>query len=340
MPNPKFPADYVLDLHDLAALILDCHRQTDSRFEYAQLVEINRGDTPLITLPETILPPEWYEDVQPGQKRVAYILKCNPDAPERVSIDNFAAQDGVKVPGNRSLTRRELEDVYWRCKNFDNGYLLTYVAQSVIEALPATAKLRARTSTGLENICSPADVVVAEIQIQPKEACLMVPYEPKPELGPSRIGMNRHLSGFGDPLPWIYLIVGKPLSEDLDKDTRVVFDIALPQIGGRGNGGELFALEQGIIYHEKVLPKCAWEFGELKMSGKLRMSPPDIRRHGDALTSMVLARLAKTVDGTDNFCRYCGKDGVETRCSKCKAAHFCKDCQALGWKYHKVWCKP
>ena len=52
----------------------------------------------------------------------------------------------------------------------------------------------------------------------------------------------------------------------------------------------------------------------------------------------IIARLEKIANGHGDFCRYCGKDGVKTRCSKCKKAHFCPSCVDLGWKYHKVWC--
>ncbi|GBE78171.1 hypothetical protein SCP_0110540 [Sparassis crispa] len=338
MPRPNFPGNFVLDLHDLAAIILSCHAQTEDRFANAQLVEINCGDTPLLTLPSHVLPLEWHYHVNASQKRVAYIVRTNSEAPERTTLDTFVALEGVRASGNCTLSRRELEDVFWRCKDFDSGYVLAYVAQSVIEALPASASIRARTSSGFELICSPSDVVIGEIRVRPHEACLMVDYEPRPDLGPSKVNMTQHLSGFDSGLSWIYLLLGKAVAADLEVDTRVVLDLVLPQIGGRGGGGELFALERGIDYHQKVLPKYASEFEGLKMSEKLMLSPPDIQRRGDALTNMVLAQLGKVIGGQDGFCRYCGEDGVETRCSKCKKAYFCKECQVLGWKYHKVWC--
>ncbi|KAI0936127.1 hypothetical protein AcW1_000445 [Taiwanofungus camphoratus] len=118
----------------------------------------------------------------------------------------------------------------------------------------------------------------------------------------------------------------------------VMLDLALTQIGGPGAGGELFVLERGFAYHNALLCRYADDSGELKILGKLRLSPPDVRRQSDALVEMALARLAQIASGQDNFCQYCGRDGVDTRYSKCKKACFCRDCQALGWKYHKVWC--
>ncbi|KAI0374359.1 hypothetical protein BV20DRAFT_1118381 [Pilatotrama ljubarskyi] len=124
----------------------------------------------------------------------------------------------------------------------------------------------------------------------------------------------------------------------MESDPRMVLDLALPQIGGRGGGAEPFALERAIVYHEKVLAKVADEFERYTLTGKLRISEENLRRRGDAVVKVVLDRLAKIAAGQEHFCGYCGKAGVETRCSKCKRAYFCSLCQALGWKYHKVWC--
>ncbi|KAI0639216.1 hypothetical protein C8Q77DRAFT_1080158 [Trametes polyzona] len=131
---------------------------------------------------------------------------------------------------------------------------------------------------------------------------------------------------------------GSAKSTDMESDPRVVLDLVLPQIGGRGGGAEPFALERAIVYHERVLAKVADESERYQLSGKIRIVEDRIRRHGDAVVKLVMGRIAKLAAGEDHFCRYCGKDGVETRCSKCKKAYFCPPCQALGWKYHKVWC--
>ena len=64
------PDDFILDIHDFAAILLDVHAKTESLLPNAQLVEINRGDTPLNTLPSSIFPEEWYA-VAPFQKHVA-----------------------------------------------------------------------------------------------------------------------------------------------------------------------------------------------------------------------------------------------------------------------------
>ena len=339
-PSSTLPPDLILDIHDLAAIILDTHSRTESLFPHALLVEVNRGITSPATLPSHVFPPEWHNTAN-DRKRLAYILKKDSHQTERVTIDTFAHPDGVKVPAGRELTRRDLEDVYWRCKTFNNGYVLAYVAQRVFDRLPPTAKLRARTSTKHEVVCKPSDVTVAEIVVVPKEACLMIEYEPRPDLGPNYINETEHLSGFDRPgMPWVYLLVGEPKSVNLAEDPRVVLDLVTSQIGGRGAGGEIFSLERGADYHSKVLPKVAHEMESYKLSGKLQLlsSPDLLRAHANALVELVIERLAKIANGEDRFCRYCGRDGVEQRCSKCKTAYFCPSCHLLGWKYHKVWC--
>ncbi|KAI8995298.1 hypothetical protein BD414DRAFT_562178 [Trametes punicea] len=182
MTAPKsLPDDFVLDVHDLAAI---AHARTEPRFPHAQLHEINRGDTPLTAFSDQFLDAAWHDIAfdKLYSSRGAHKYRHFPD--------------GVKTPGGHELTRRELEDVYWRCKDFDSGYVLAYVAQRVFDGLPPTAMLRARTSTKHEVLCKPSQVAVAEIDIRPKEACLIVTIKPRSDLGPSMVEGQQHISGF------------------------------------------------------------------------------------------------------------------------------------------------
>ncbi|CDO72413.1 hypothetical protein BN946_scf184977.g112 [Trametes cinnabarina] len=114
--------------------------------------------------------------------------------------------------------------------------------------------------------------------------------------------MQQHLSGFTSSTPWVFLLLGEGQSIDMDADPRVVLDLALPQIGGRGGGGEPFALERAIVYHEKVLAKVAVEFERYNMSEKLNLSPEHLRRRGDAVVNLVMDRLRRVAAGDDHFC--------------------------------------
>ncbi|KAH9975986.1 hypothetical protein BGW80DRAFT_74636 [Lactifluus volemus] len=337
--NLSIPEDFVLDVHNLASIILDAHTRTEVLFPNAQLLEVNRGDKPLFSLPSWVLPPQWHLAAIDGQQHVLCVLKSDSHAAERTTIDTFTSPEGVMTSDGRELTRRDIEDIFWRCKTFNSGYLLAYVAQRVFDSLPPTASLRVRTSAKHEIVCKPSDVMIAEIDILPKEAFLIIDYEPRPDVGPTKLGMTRHLSGFSGVMPWVFLVIGEPKATDVELDTRVVFDLVTAQIGGRGGGEELFSLERAFDYHSKVLPEVADDLEPWVLSGKMRIKEHDIRAQGDALVEMVMDRLRKIANGQDDFCWYCGTDGVDTRCSKCKTAHFCRSCQLLGWKYHKVWCK-
>ncbi|KAJ8472436.1 hypothetical protein ONZ51_g8513 [Trametes cubensis] len=189
---------------------------------------------------------------QPGQReRVAYILETDSSAQERNTIDTFATLEGVKTPDGREPNRRELEDVYWRCKDFDSGYILAYAAQRIFDSLPPSTKLHARTSSKHELLCKPSDVAVAEIDLLTNEACLIVVKEPRPDLVPSKVNMAQHLIGFADSTP----------------PARRARSCAGPELGGRGSGGEPFALrvERAIVYHKEVLAKVAGEYGKFEL---------------------------------------------------------------------------
>ncbi|KAH9937506.1 uncharacterized protein B0H18DRAFT_1113331 [Fomitopsis serialis] len=289
MSSLDFPADFVLDLHDLAAIILDCHARIEERFADAQLVETLADSNNLQTFDPRTLPPEWSAATEQSQKRLAYILRREDSKSGRVTLDNLAHPDGVKLQPGVELTRRALENAFWRCKTFDSGYVLAYAAQSVFESLPPTARLRARTSSGYELMCSPTDFSVMEAQVLPHQACYMVVYKQLPSRGASLVEWGRHLSGFLKPMPWIYLFVGEPVSTDPEHDTRVALDLALMQLGGRGGANEHFALERGIDYHEKVLPRFAQEAGDWVASGNIALSQSNIRKQGDDLAQMVIA---------------------------------------------------
>ncbi|GJE92449.1 zinc finger MYND domain-containing protein [Phanerochaete sordida] len=257
-------------------------------------------------------------------------MKELEDGAPRVTLDTFASPEGVRTPDDQPLSRKDLEDVYWRCKTFDSGYVLAYVAQQVFDALPPTATLSIRTSQGYDVTCAPKDTTVAEIAVLAREPCMHVVLDGE-----------QNLSGFDGPLPWIWLFLGAPESEKPDIDTRAVLDLGLAQLGGHGSGGEHFALERGVHYLDVVLNRFAVDLGgDLKLSHKITLSPPVVRAHGDAVKAMVLQRLAKVAGGNDQFCRHCGKDEITLLCSRCKKAYFCKECLNQGWKYHKRWCHP
>lgn len=337
----EFPENKEVDMHDIASMILDVHWRSDTRLPRSQLMEILHADTQ----PQTCqaLPEEWY--LHPSQNKVGYILRYpTTSAPDvkPLSVNEFLHPDGVVKPFTRDLSRKEIEDIYWRCKFYDNGYLLTYVAQQVLLSLPPSTTVKARTSTGFEISFKPGaeTITVNEFPTVPKKPCMIYDYCMRPEVSSSAIERVVHLTGFQDSTPWVYLFLGPATSTDIYEDKRVILDFGTGAFGGRGGGGELFALEKGAHFHDAILPSVADELdGEMKLSQLLVFSDPTMKKRGDEMAAQVLRRLKDiAIGGEDDFCRYCGKTGVDMRCSKCKKSRFCTECHALGWRYHKKWC--
>ncbi|OBZ79520.1 hypothetical protein A0H81_00584 [Grifola frondosa] len=133
-------------------------------------------------------------------------LKCTPHVsyPGIVTIDTFASPEGVKSSLGRDLTRRDLKT--------SSG-----VAKTLITAI----------SLCREIICAPHQTGIAEIDIRPKEACLMINYESCP--GPGL----QHLSGFDPSMLWIYLVIGPAVTSEPSEDPFVALDLVTPQIGFR-----------------------------------------------------------------------------------------------------------
>lgn len=98
-----------------------------------------------------------------------------------------------------------------------------------------------------------------------------------------------------------------------------------------------------LAFYRATLIQWAEEREPTKTSRPKSKSPASdfVKTFGENLKTTVLKRLEKVAAGANNFCKHCGRDGAEQRCSQCHAAHYCdKACQKAGWAYHKKWCQP
>lgn len=259
MPAPTFPPNLVIDVHDLATIILDCHARTEERFRTLRLVEINHGTTPTITFADMnrLLPP-WASCTK--EKTCLVLRDDHRETKERLTLDTFARSPpkGVRTPSGHQPTRKELEDAYWRCKVHLSGYGLAFAAQEIIAALPATTKLVVRTAKGLKAVFTPADVTVGETIIDPRRATQIVHFDegPGPHFTAPRVTIHNTQVGIKDYVPWPWLVFGQRTSVDnpaFDMLVRYVLDLGIAQIGGHGTGGEHFALEREAEYTLQVL---------------------------------------------------------------------------------------
>jgi hypothetical protein len=74
-----------------------------------------------------------------------------------------------------------------------------------------------------------------------------------------------------------------------------VLDPAIGQLGWRGGGGELFALEKGSRYHVAVSSGVAHQLpGEPKVSQVVVLSGEELKRRGEEMARRVLQRSSST----------------------------------------------
>lgn len=325
-PPPPSPAGPFLDVHDLATWILHAHATVaGAPFATSTIAEVSKNGAPLKSLCQA--PEEWTNATGPP-RRVAYVLGGAPHGTPETTIDTFvSSRDGVFTPNDHALSRRELEDIFWRCKDFNQGSQLAYVAQCVFDTLTQTGVwLRARTSTGYQLAFNPTEIRVGTAMVTPREGCVII----------DRVAGQVHSSGLDGPVPWPYLVLGS----DADIDRRVVLDLAIPHIGGRGLGGEIFALERHDDYMTRVLPLYAQVYSVKDLTmGMVPFSADEYTKtRAKFLTVAIMDRITASVR-TEDFCRHCGEPGVIPHCTYCPA-NFCEPCYELGWKYHQRWCVP
>jgi hypothetical protein len=156
--------------------------------------------------------------------------------------------------------------------------------------------------------------------------------------------MTQYLTGTdGANLPWVYLLFGGPsvARREPHLDGRVAVDMISPLIGLRGLGGEVFILERLADIRDKLLTN-PWQPEELVLSGRIFPSPPRIQQYNESkdLADRVSRRFEAIQSGKELFCGYCGKTAPSAQCGGCRKAKYCNtQCQSMGWKYHKRWCK-
>ncbi|TDL17260.1 hypothetical protein BD410DRAFT_776398 [Rickenella mellea] len=332
-----------IDLHDLATVLLRERLLTEPRFKNCRLREVNDGSRPL-----DCLPPHLHLQAMEAMPipRAAYFLLDDSETEEIETGQTSTVTDVIepstfKHPNFTStstspLSDTELETIFWQCKDHDSGYVLAHSMQIVLDSFPESTKLCVQTSRGLSIVCGAHEFWIVESPIklhQPSFICKSTTGT-QPQLGPAIVGYVL------DELPLVCLIFGGEEAAEYSTDIygRVMLDLAAPMLGMRGLGGEIFAMERLRDYQHEILSRVAYEYDELRHSGRIR-SPPDSQKLEEAnqLANRVRARLEKIMEGTETFCGYCGKVNPAMRCFRCKQTQYCTDaCQNNAWKYHKT----
>ena len=328
-----------IDLHDLLTIVLRERLLTEPRFLHSRLLEINDGSTPRTAIPSHVSLPA-LDDLPTDLPHVAYFLSddgSQPDAP--VEPATFMHED---LQRSSPLPYPDLELVFWRIRHHDSGFLLAHALQLVLHALPATTPLRIRTSRGYVLETTAHDFTIAEAPLTPTSMTYVCKLTKAPGMSSTQFGMTQYLTGTDGDVPWVYVLFGGSVaaSQEKSQDGRVAVDLISPLIGLRGLGGETFVMEKLADAHD-MLP-IQWEPGDLILSGSIVLSPSR-RVQADqaiALSERVLKRLESIQSGQELFCSYCGKNAPGSQCSACRKIKYCNaQCQSMGWKYHKRWCK-
>lgn len=336
-----FPDNLVLDLHDLAGILLHERALTEPRFKYAQLLEVRRGSELAESLPPATQ--EIWTNI-PGPDKVAYFLGSpanqlsNPITPETFLSPAY------KASASGALSAQELEMIYWRVKHHDSGYKMAHAMQLVLDSLPESTKVQIRTAKGCSAVFDASSFFIGGNALVVPKTSMYVCNMTAQRGSTTRVGISQYILD-SDPIPYIYLSFGDPLlaagRRGTDPDVFVL-DLVSAMLGVRGHGGEVFILEKADAHHQKLWSACTAIEPE---SSFLRIQTADEnnKKEPEELAMRVLGRLQAICAGEGDFCRYCGKakDAQQlSQCAGCKKARYCnKDCQKAAWKYHKAWCR-
>lgn len=320
-----FPDHMTIDLHDLAAIFMYERMRNESLFSHFRLKQYHEG--PLATLPDkravgdVTIPDSWDLEPEEGRARKYFELRRDtnpatgdivlPDGSTVVTPDSFDPSGNFNHPRMENpIPYKERELMYWRCKNFDNGYGLVYAMQQVLDTLPDSTKLAIRTKNKAHNITisPPSKFNIMEMGIRAHELTHIV------RVTRGKAVTNQHIiGGDGGFMPWVYILLGESPSANLEKDTRIVLDLACTMLGGRGPAGELFALQRKKEYLNKTLAQMADDIGDEMLSVRT-FHRKDDRGELNSLAAAVVERVRQVVVEGVHFCAHCGSPFAWKRC--------------------------
>jgi hypothetical protein len=332
----------ILDLHDLAAILLHEWSLTEPNFLHSRLLEVTDGSKPKKALPSHVSLPLLDEQRRNLRNLRAYFVKDEDKKNTPISEFDFKDKDFTSAT---PYSDTDIETMFWQIKHHDHGYALAHAMQIVLGTLPKTIKqLRIRTSQGYSVLAKPHEFAIAEIQVLPKQPFYICQLGKQPGLKASQVAISQYVTGADGYMPWVYLLFGgkSVWNSNTKLDGRVALDLAAPLLSGmRGLGKEVFAMEKMVDYHDNVLPEGGIEHpSEIQLSGRISTGArQDEVRLASSLARKVLDRVKGIIAGEKN-CGYCGRNGATSACGGCKQTKYCdKRCQTNGWKYHKKWCK-
>lgn len=345
-----FAENIVLDLHDLVGILLYEYQQSKTRFRHSKLLAV--GDSSTLPIRPFHELPMWLSIK--SRSKVGYFIGDPQETPPKgtppVGPEDFLHPTFRSL---KALDEEEAESIYWRIKLTSAQADLVYAMQSILDTLPASTILRIRTSQGVSSKCPANAFEIFKPILCPKKGMYIGLVKPSiidswtiPRWRTTIKHHYLHDYHAGDErskLDW--MILAFPI-ENSEEDA-IILDLTSLVFGSRGLGGEIFSLEAGDTYINKVLDGVAKvkEDSDLDFSSRIGRRVPDdpsiegLKELGQeiSLTKRVLERLERICLGKEVFCSYCGKPRVSYRCSMCASSTYCGvTCQKKAWKYHKV----
>lgn len=220
--RPSFPECATVDLHNLAAIFMYERMRHESRFSHYRLKFVYEGPLADLSPGEPVPIEEWDDPPHLGRPRNFFgLLRDNVHREGDIGIQegtsgvtpaSFLDTKGVTLPPSISspIPYKTRELIYWRCKNHDGGFLLTYAMQTILDALPESTTLRVRTRDRHQNVSvtPPRNLGIMEFSVRAHELTQIVRMTPRTEdrrtidSSMSWTGMN------GGIMPWVYIMFG------------------------------------------------------------------------------------------------------------------------------------
>ncbi|KAJ7660754.1 hypothetical protein DFH06DRAFT_1193217 [Mycena polygramma] len=291
-----------LDLYSVALLLNYERSSTEPRFRHAKSRDIATGSIPFATtVPNIVQAAEWISCIRPKEGFVFEKdsgSKTGPDLPSNMLPS--------PVPANlQHLTSKQLETIFWQARGHDGCYKSVALLQHVFDLYPRDAKLRVRTSAGVDYLIPASSRVILELKL----------------IGPKQMTIAHVVAGgtyiTGDEDTMKHAVVG--FGAPGDPNVATVLDLASLQFGdaGRGLGGRsTFALESMDAFYDRLETVASdADTKNTRTSARMRSCPDD------ELLKQVARRVKQRWEArdTESWCGHCGGPGEALK--KCSLCH-------------------
>ncbi|KAF2109880.1 hypothetical protein BDV96DRAFT_584753 [Lophiotrema nucula] len=322
--------DDILDLVDIATLMIYEYSTIEPRFQHAKLRDVAYpGEKSIMNMS---LAENWIPNA-----RTVYVFDQVPgsdlskvDRPENILPEESKRPDKLK-----RLTAKQLETVYYRARAHDGCFKAIALLQHFFDLYPPSTQLRIRhgpkgKEPGKEYITTIDRRAIVEDDFQFPKNCTYTAVIKNPKTMEARAYVCGH-----EPT-MAHAIMG--FSSPEAAMTQSFLDLSSIQFGDAGRGpGEkgkgLFALDTPEEFQARVMVLFGGNT-QPKTNERIGSTPDD--EWLKQVAQKVKERWEKREE--EKWCGHCGGPAA-SKCSKCGEAWFCsKEHMAMAWPFHKGYC--